>query len=45
MNVITYPCPNSSYLISPLCCIYVSVNQVTIASDNGLSPIRHQAII
>ena len=25
--------------------IYVSVNQVSIDSDNGLSPIRRQAII
>ena len=32
-------------LISPLCCIYASVNQVSIGSDNGLSPIWHQAII
>ena len=26
-------------------CIYVSVNSVNIGSDNGLSPILHQAII
>ena len=25
--------------------IYASVNRVSIGSDNGLSPIRHQAII
>ena len=34
-----------SYLSSPLCCIYASVNWVSIYSDNGLSPGRHQAII
>ena len=28
----------------PQCRIYVSVNWVSIVSDNGLSPIRHQAI-
>ena len=27
------------------CCIYVSVNWVSFGSDNGLSPIRRQAII
>ena len=27
------------------CCIHASVHQVSIASDNGLSPIRRQAII
>ena len=32
-------------LISPLCRIYASVNRVGIGSDNGLSPIRRQAII
>ena len=32
-------------LISPLCCIYVSVNSVIIGSVNGLSPIQRQAII
>ena len=32
-------------LISPLCRIYASVNRVSIGSDNGLSPIRRQAII
>ena len=31
-------------LISPSCRIYASVNQVSIGSDNGLSPIRRQAI-
>ena len=30
---------------SPYCRIYASVDQVSIGSDNGLSPIRHQAII
>ena len=34
-----------SYLISPKCRIYALVNRVSIASDNGLSPIRRQAII
>ena len=34
-----------SYRISPLCRICVSVNRVSIGSDNGLSPIRRQAII
>ena len=29
----------------PMCCIYVSVNEVSIGSDNGLAPIRRQAII
>ena len=29
----------------PKYCIYVSVNQVSIGSDNGLSPIPRQAII
>ena len=33
------------WLISPLCRIYASVNWVSIGSDNGLSPIRLQAII
>ena len=32
-------------LISPSRRIYGSVNQVSISSDNGLSPIRRQAII
>ena len=32
-------------LISPWCRIYASVNEVSIGSDNGLSPIRRQAII
>ena len=27
------------------CRIYASVSRVSIGSDNGLSPIRHQAII
>ena len=31
-------------LISPQCCIYASMNWVIIASGNGLSPVRHQAI-
>ena len=29
----------------PNCRIYASVNRVSIGSDNGMSPIRHQAII
>ena len=29
----------------PMCHIFASVNWVDIGSDNGLSPIRHQAII
>ena len=29
----------------PQCCIYTSVNWDSINSDNGLSPIRRQAII
>ena len=32
-------------LISPYRCIYVSVNEVSIGSDNVLLPIRRQAII
>ena len=32
-------------LIEAKWCIYVSVNYVTIASDNGLWPVRRQAII
>ena len=32
-------------LISPQCRIYVSVDRVSIGSDNGLSHIRLQAII
>ena len=32
-------------LISPWWHIYASVNQVSIGSDNGLSPTQHQAII
>ena len=31
-------------LISPLCRIYATVNWVSIGSDNGLSPVRRQAI-
>ena len=31
-------------IISPKCPIYASVNWVTIGSDNGLSPVRRQAI-
>ena len=30
---------------APYCRIYVSVNRVNIGLDNGVSPIRHQAII
>ena len=29
----------------PLCCIYALMNQMSIGSDNSLSPIRRQAII
>ena len=32
-------------LIFPWCCIYASVNHVSIGSDTGLSPIRRLAII
>ena len=32
------------WLIEAEWCIYASVNQVSIGSDNGLSPILHQAI-
>ena len=32
-------------LISPYCHIYASLNLVSIGSDNGLLPIKHQAII
>ena len=32
-------------IISPLCRIYASLDQVSIGSNNGLSPIRRQAII
>ena len=35
---------NDNYLISPSCRIYASLNWVIIGLDNGLSPIRHQAI-
>ena len=34
-----------THLPPPLSHIYVSVNWVSIGSDNGLSPIRRQAII
>ena len=37
--------PMLSQHISPLCHIYASVNQASIASDNGLVPIQSQAII
>ena len=33
-----------AYLISPWCRIYASVNRVHIGSDNGLSPVRRQAV-
>ena len=33
------------YINSPPCGIYASANRVSIGSDNGLSPIRRQAII
>ena len=34
-----------SFNSSLSCCIHVSVNRVSIGSDNGLPPIRRQAII
>ena len=36
---------NSKLTHPPICCIYALVNRVSIGSDNGLSPVRHQAII
>ena len=36
---------HSQPLISPWCPIYASMSRVSIGSDNGLLPIRHQAII
>ena len=33
------------WLIFPWCRLYASVNQVSIGSDNGLSPIRRQAFV
>ena len=36
--------PNNYQLISADCHIYASVNLVSIGSDNGLSPMRRQAI-
>ena len=36
---------NSMKFISPWCHIYAPVNRVSIGLDNGLSPIRRQAII
>ena len=44
-NIANYPLVNMDWSISPLCRIYVSMNRVSIGSDNGLSPIRRQAII
>ena len=32
-------------LVEAKWCIYASVNKTTVVSDNGLSPVRHQAII
>ena len=32
-------------LIQAECCIYASSNLTIIASDNGLSPVRRQAIV
>ena len=32
-------------IISPHCCIYVSMNQVNIGSDNGLAPVWCQAVV
>ena len=49
IGVITYPCYlptiNINSIISPYCRIYALVKRVSIASDNGLAPIRRQAII
>ena len=36
---------SSPHLVPHICRIYASVNRVSIGSDNGLSPIRRQAII
>ena len=36
-------CHVHSQINSPWCCIYASVNWVSISSGNGLSPVRHQA--
>ena len=41
MDIITFPWVNSSPPSGP----YMSVNQVSFGSNNGLSPIRRQAII
>ena len=35
----------SCSLMSPWCRVYASANRVTIGSENGLSPVRRQAII
>ena len=39
------PPPPTTTPPRPQCRIYTLVNRVSIGSDNGLSPIRHQAII
>ena len=44
LNVSTSYTPHLKH-ISPWCRIYVSVNWISIGWDNGLSPIRRQAII
>ena len=42
---LTSPVTGGGYYISTTSAAYASVNRVRIGSDNGLSPIRHQAII
>ena len=47
-HVITHPCSNFNSSLTHLSLvlhIYIEVNLVSIGLDNGLSPIRHQAII
>ena len=43
MDKIAYPIYDLTHL--RLVRIYASVNRVSIGSDNGLSPVRRQAII
>ena len=47
LHLYSHQCAHSDKdeLISPYCRIYASVNWVSISSGNGLSPVRHQAII
>ena len=42
--MVSYPCGKHD-IIEAEVRIYASANKVIIASDNGLSPIRHQSII